>query len=281
VVRVEFEHANQDTSTQNTKQKTKEEPFTGHWVGLQLDHLTAPVGVFYFRTLSSLLYSTRQLLAYCRLQISQMVPKIAIALLIFLANGANSFLTSTTTGKTLSSFAHRLHATESESKQQTISNSNPASISIENYTHKEWKLTYLYKKAAPGHEHEKPIILIHPIGVGISSWFWTKLMTAYGDHDNDNPAIYAPDLIGCGLEHGADAWIPEEKGLFFPLSWVEGVETLMETVVIPRYTQQSQLQFQLQSHPKAGTSFQNGEGGNIDCTVVVQGGLVRITICFS
>lgn len=77
---------------------------------------------------------------------------------------------------------------------QTTSNN----ISIEKYQHKTFNLTYLYKKASPGRENDRPLILIHPIGIGLSSWFWIKVLESY----NGNPAIYAPDLIGCGINHG-------------------------------------------------------------------------------
>jgi hypothetical protein len=110
-------------------------------------------------------------------------------------------------------------------------------VSVETYQHKNRKLTYLYKEAAPGREHDVPIILVHPVGIGLSSWFYEKLMK---DFDN-NPPIYAPDLIGCGLVHGADPWIPEEEGLFFPLRWVEGVETLMNTVVRSKQSDKKSL----------------------------------------
>jgi hypothetical protein len=82
-------------------------------------------------------------------------------------------------------------------------------ISIESYQHKDFKLTYLHKRPAPGRENDKPIILVHPVGVGLASWFWIKLMEAF----EDNPPIYAPDLIGCGLDHGADPWDPDKVGI--------------------------------------------------------------------
>lgn len=110
-------------------------------------------------------------------------------------------------------------------------------VSVETYQHKNRKLTYLYKEAAPGREHDAPIILVHPVGIGLSSWFYEKLMKDF----DDNPPIYAPDFIGCGLVHGADPWIPEEEGLFFPLSWVEGVETLMNTVVRSKQSEKKSL----------------------------------------
>lgn len=30
-----------------------------------------------------------------------------------------------------------------------------------------------------------------------------------------NPSMYAPDLIGCGLDHGADPWDPEKVSSCF------------------------------------------------------------------
>ena len=75
-----------------------------------------------------------------------------------------------------------------------------ASTSLETYHHKDFKLTYLYKPPAPGRENDDPIVMIHPVGVGLSSWFWARVMESY----KDNPPMYAPDLIGCGMDHGAD-----------------------------------------------------------------------------
>mmetsp|Transcript_14588 Transcript_14588/g.17749 ORF Transcript_14588/g.17749 Transcript_14588/m.17749 type:complete len:384 (-) Transcript_14588:162-1313(-) len=140
---------------------------------------------------------------------------------------------------------------------------NDPAISIHKYKHKQWDLTYLYKPPSPGSENKSPIVLIHPVGVGISSWFWTKVMKEYGESiKGGNPPIYAVDLIGCGLEHGASEWIPEEAGLFFPSGWVEGVETLIQDIVLPRYHQ-------------VAKDINNG------CTVVVQGGLTSVGVLLS
>ena len=122
----------------------------------------------------------------------------------------------------------------------------PTGISIGAYTHREFKeVTYLTKPAAPRKENEPSVILVHPVGIGLSSWFWTKVMEDY----SENPNIYAPDLLGCGLDHGASDWNPDEKGLFFPLSWTEAIETLI-----------------------------NEKVGKEGCTVVVQGGLAPVGI---
>ena len=90
-----------------------------------------------------------------------------------------------------------------------------ANISVERYQHKDFTLTYLYKKASHGRENDDPIVMIHPVGVGLSSWFWTRVMESY----ENNPPMYAPDLIGCGLDHGADPWDPEKvTGIYY--TWI-------------------------------------------------------------
>ena len=154
-------------------------------------------------------------------------------------------------------------STISSNKRLSISlqmqQQNTESVSIEEYQHKDFKLTYLFKKAAAGRENDPPIILIHPVGIGLSSWFWKKILDSY----DNNPAIYAPDLIGCGIDHGANAWYPDMNGLFFPLSWVEGVETLMNTIVIPRW-KEGKIPF-----------FRDNSSG---CLVVAQGGLAPVGI---
>ena len=147
--------------------------------------------------------------------------------------------------------------------------SNNEKMKLQQYTHKTFNLTYLYKEAAPGREKDKPIILIHPVGIGLSSWFWKRLMESY----NDNPPIYAPDLIGCGIDHGADAWDPDEIGLFFPLSWVEGVETLMNEIVIPNWKEMQTLQF-----PNVLDFNRQMNNENNGCLVIVQGGLAPVGV---
>ncbi len=158
------------------------------------------------------------------------------------------------------------------SQQATALNSSKEpnnEIKLGRYSHKSFNLTYLYKEAAPGREKDKPIILIHPVGIGLSSWFWKRLMESY----IDNPPIYAPDLIGCGIDHGADAWDPDKIGLFFPLSWVEGVETLMNEIVIPNWKEMQTLQF-----PKVLDFNRQMNNENSGCLVIVQGGLAPVGV---
>eukprot|EP00977_Amphora_coffeiformis_P002224 scaffold425_cov175-Amphora_coffeaeformis.AAC.83 len=97
---------------------------------------------------------------------------------------------------------------------------------LKSYTYDGYNLTYLYKPASPKYRNASPILLIHPVGIGMSSWFWERLM------EEDGPAMYGVDLIGCGLAHGADAWDPNERGMSVPLAWVMACEALMQEQVL-------------------------------------------------
>lgn len=180
---------------------------------------------------------------------------LSLLLLVSTTLCAHGFTTSYANKK---SFSHLFAV------QNPQTSLEPGIISVEKYNHKDWELTYLFKEAAPGRENDSPIILVHPVGVGISSWFYTRLMTEF----TDNPPIYAPDLIGCGLAHGADAWDPEVKGMFFPLSWTEGVETLIDTIALPRWREKQIV---------LGSSFGKPDSST-GCIVLVQGGLVSCNI---
>jgi hypothetical protein len=76
----------------------------------------------------------------------------------------------------------------------------PSGFSREFYDYDGWKLTYRYKAAEKGFEKDSPILLIHPVGIGLSSWFWELFMDSWR-----GPAVYAVDLIGCGIAEGGDA----------------------------------------------------------------------------
>ncbi|CAB9504445.1 expressed unknown protein [Seminavis robusta] len=140
----------------------------------------------------------------------------------------------------------------------TSSNSN---VQLRTYTHDGWTLKYRYKPAAKGKENEPPLLLVHPVGIGMSSWYWDEFMTSW----NDGGAVYAPDLIGCGIDNGSDAWNPQERGLFFPLSWVKGCETLLQQVIMQsNYNNNNPLSSLL---PQKKT-----------VTVVTQGGLAPVGV---
>jgi pimeloyl-ACP methyl ester carboxylesterase len=86
------------------------------------------------------------------------------------------------------------------------------------YEHDGWRLGFRHKAAKPGREADPPLLLVHPVGIGLSGWFWDRFMDAWQGGE-----VFAPDLIGCGE---SDAWRPEERGLFLPLDWARGCAAL-------------------------------------------------------
>ena len=82
----------------------------------------------------------------------------------------------------------------------------------ETYEHDGWTCGYRHKTGC-----EPAIVLLHPVGIGLSSWFWTRVMAELPNE------VYAPDFIGCGR---SDAWDPAERGLFLPLDYSRQVEEL-------------------------------------------------------
>ena len=101
-----------------------------------------------------------------------------------------------------------------------VSSTTASESVVRTYEHDGWTLSYRFKPATKGYESADPLLLVHPVGVGLSSWFWEKL--------NVGPATYAVDLIGCGKRNGGDVWNPEERGLSIPLGWVQACEALMQ-----------------------------------------------------
>uniref|UniRef100_A0A7S1V0P4 AB hydrolase-1 domain-containing protein n=1 Tax=Grammatophora oceanica TaxID=210454 RepID=A0A7S1V0P4_9STRA len=126
---------------------------------------------------------------------------------------------------------------------------NYDSLAYRYYEHAGWKLAYRYKPASPGYESLPPLVCVHPVGIGLSGWFWDKLV------EQPSPAIYVPDLIGCGA---SERWEPDVKGLAFPLGWAQGVETLVNEIVLEKRQK-------LFASPRS-------------CVVVVQGGLAPVGV---
>ena len=117
-------------------------------------------------------------------------------------------------------------------------------VSMGTYKHDDyWKVSF--RESPPPRpsdcEHDGlSILCIHPVGIGLSSWFWERVMLEMNRHqgiDGDQGSdtsrmvkVYAPNLIGCGTTEGSDPWDPDVRGLSFPLGWVQGCETLIRHI---------------------------------------------------
>ncbi|MBW4560138.1 MAG: alpha/beta hydrolase [Mojavia pulchra JT2-VF2] len=68
-----------------------------------------------------------------------------------------------------------------------------------------------------------PLLLIHPIGVGLSRKFWQRFCREWHETGHRN-LIYNPDLLGCG-----DSDIPHIA--YTPNDWAEQLHCFLQTVV--------------------------------------------------
>ncbi|HYX13632.1 MAG TPA: alpha/beta hydrolase [Nostoc sp.] len=68
-----------------------------------------------------------------------------------------------------------------------------------------------------------PLLLIHPIGVGLSRQFWQRFCREWYNTDQRN-LIYNPDLLGCG-----ESDMPYMA--YTPSDWAEQLQYFLQTVV--------------------------------------------------
>ena len=92
------------------------------------------------------------------------------------------------------------------------------------YTWKNYRCAYEhYAPAVREAQDRTPLLLIHPIGVGLSRRFWHRFCHAWDQSDCPNP-IYNPDLLGCGesdLPHIA----------YTPTDWANQLQHFLQTVI--------------------------------------------------
>ncbi|MEH2253221.1 alpha/beta fold hydrolase [Nostoc sp.] len=68
-----------------------------------------------------------------------------------------------------------------------------------------------------------PLLLIHPIGVGLSRQFWQRFCSEWYNTGERN-SIYNPDLLGCG-----ESDMPHVA--YTPSNWAEQLQYFLQTVV--------------------------------------------------
>ena len=99
------------------------------------------------------------------------------------------------------------------------------------------RCTYMYSEPRIGvPPNRPPLLLVHPVGIGISSWLWEPFAEAWKSHPLGGSAVYAPDLLGCGASDRFGNPEEEEGGGVdglneLPLSWVRQCEALLGEVV--------------------------------------------------
>lgn len=100
----------------------------------------------------------------------------------------------------------------------------PASIETPAAQDYDWQG---YRCAYSVHRQEfsqgTPLLLIHPVGVGLSRLFWRRFCIEWYRQGQQNPA-FNPDLLGCG-----DSDKPHVA--YTPHDWAQQLQHFLETVV--------------------------------------------------
>jgi pimeloyl-ACP methyl ester carboxylesterase len=91
------------------------------------------------------------------------------------------------------------------------------------YTWKNFRCAYTLDGAKTDIDDNLALLLIHPIGVGLSGIFWQRFSDRWLSQNLPYP-IYNPDLLGCGASD-----MP--RIAYHPNDWAEQLKFFLETVV--------------------------------------------------
>ncbi|KKD36819.1 alpha/beta hydrolase [Limnoraphis robusta CS-951] len=92
------------------------------------------------------------------------------------------------------------------------------------YTWKGYRCAYeVYPNIDSEASQNLPLLLIHPIGVGLSRRFWYRFCDRWQQQGYQNP-IYNPDLLGCG-----ESEMP--RIAYHPKDWAEQLNEFLQTVI--------------------------------------------------
>ncbi len=91
------------------------------------------------------------------------------------------------------------------------------------YTWRNYRCAYEVHQPNNTSYENTPLLLIHPIGVGLSRKFWQRFCREWYHQGNQN-TIYNPDLLGCG-----ESDMPHIA--YTPADWAKQLQYFLKTVV--------------------------------------------------
>ncbi len=111
--------------------------------------------------------------------------------------------------------------------EQSVQNPAASTIQIpaatQFYQWRGYRCAYEVQRSGVAESEATPIVLIHPIGVGLSRRFWDRFSRQWFQSDGRNP-IYSPDLLGCG-----ESDMP--RVAYCPKDWAEQLHLFVKTIV--------------------------------------------------
>jgi pimeloyl-ACP methyl ester carboxylesterase len=94
----------------------------------------------------------------------------------------------------------------------------------QHYQWQGYRCAYEVQTRSVGGDAEQiPLLLIHPIGVGLSRRFWDRFCSAWFEMGQSN-SLYLPDLLGCG-----ESALPHVA--YQPEDWAAQLQHFLQTVV--------------------------------------------------
>ncbi|GKY94811.1 hypothetical protein MPSEU_000446300 [Mayamaea pseudoterrestris] len=131
-----------------------------------------------------------------------------------------------------------------------------------------WTPNFPLFSALSKKQSRPPLLCIHPVGVGLASWYWRRLAQVAAERNSERD-IYAINLPGCGYVDGTklgsvneyDDWNAFSSGALenVPQVWIEACQTLLDNVILPSARQ----------------------AGYKSCHLLVQGGLAPIGVALA
>ena len=91
------------------------------------------------------------------------------------------------------------------------------------YSWKNFRCAYTVYNSNNAVPETSALLLIHPIGVGLSGIFWHRFIEAWLSQ-NPDAVVYNPDLLGCGASD-----MPSVA--YCPIDWAEQLQYFLETVI--------------------------------------------------
>ncbi|MGE5660103.1 MAG: alpha/beta fold hydrolase [Actinomycetota bacterium] len=104
--------------------------------------------------------------------------------------------------------------------------SNPPAKTIPTSQFYQWinyQCAYQVYNPVPAANDSIPLVLIHPIGVGLSKAFWQRFCQTWYETGHRNP-IYNPDLLGCGESE-------KPPIAYYPSDWAQQLDYFLQSVV--------------------------------------------------
>ncbi len=96
-------------------------------------------------------------------------------------------------------------------------------VTTQFYTWKNYRCAYSIHAPTQQEISGSPLLLIHPIGVGLSRHFWDRFCNEWFKAGCSNP-IYNPDLLGCGMSN-----MP--RVAYTPNDWAQQLLYFLQTTI--------------------------------------------------